>query len=173
MIFQRHPHRWLAPYAEGLLPAPRAGQIARHVLGCRRCRRALDLVRAGQRLVTVRGPAPAAALTWRELAPGLTQPADDPPRRHQPASPFRWALAVAVLLLAGALVARARGQDPLASVTAHRAAVIDRPGEPLASARPFWPDEPRADPSPPWAASFQTAIRRPADERCTRCHRVL
>src|SRR5205814_758114 len=46
VIFAGHPTRWLAPYAEGLLPTAQASTVAGHVLGCQRCRRTLAKVRA-------------------------------------------------------------------------------------------------------------------------------
>jgi hypothetical protein len=103
-MFGSHPTRWLAAYAEGLLPSGHAGQIAGHVLCCPRCRRALELVRDGQ-AAAARLPLHDAAPTWSELVPLLDAP---PP----PASlPFRWALAVvtAVAALVGGLAWRGQG----------------------------------------------------------------
>jgi hypothetical protein len=103
-MFGRHPTRWLAPYAEGLLPAAHASQIAGHVLCCPRCRRTLDLVRTGQALFATLPPARDAAPSWSELAPLLDAPA-------RPVPAFRWAFAaaVAVLVAAGGLVWRGFG----------------------------------------------------------------
>jgi hypothetical protein len=101
-MFFRHPRRWLAPYAEGLLRPAQASAVASHVLRCQGCHRALDLVRAGQTLATRLAPARSAPPTWSELAPLLDAP---PPRS---VAPFRWALAAAaaVAIAAGGLAWR-------------------------------------------------------------------
>jgi uncharacterized protein YbaR (Trm112 family) len=122
-MFGRHPTRWLAPYAEGLLPSAQASQIAGHVLCCPRCRRALDLVRTGQALAAALSPAPDEAPSWSELAPLLDAPA-------RPVPAFRWAFAAAVaaLVAAGGLAWRgfrsveARASAPLEDLAldAHR-----------------------------------------------------
>jgi hypothetical protein len=121
-MFGRHPTRWLAPYAEGLLPAAHASRIAGHVLCCPRCRRALELVRTGQALASRLGPAADAAPSWSDLAPIL----DAPPR---PAPSFPWAFAAAAMaMVAGALAwrgfgpveARASAPLELAALDAHQ-----------------------------------------------------
>jgi uncharacterized protein YbaR (Trm112 family) len=122
-MFGRHPTRWLAPYAEGLLPAAHASQIAGHVLCCPRCRRALELVRAGQTLATALTAGPDAAPSWSDLAPLLDAPA-------RPAPAFRWAFAAAAALAVavgglawrglGPLEARASAPLETAALEAHR-----------------------------------------------------
>ena len=123
-MFLRHPRRWLAPYAEGLLRPAQAASVASHVLRCGRCRRALDLVRTGQTLAQGLVQREAAP-TWRELAPLLDAPA---PRTL---APLRWSLAAAaaVAVVVGGLAWRgphpveARASIALESlaVAAHRA----------------------------------------------------
>ena len=126
-MFLRHPRRWLAPYAEGLLPTARASAVAEHVLRCPRCRRALDQVRAGQALATRLAPREAGP-TWSELAPLLDLP---PPRTF---APYRYALAAAaaVAVIAGGLAVRgprpgqARASAPLETLAleAHRTGAL-------------------------------------------------
>ena len=126
-----HVTSWLAPYAEGALPPAQAGRIARHVFGCRRCRRDLDLVRAGRALASELRPATASPPSWGELAPLLD--AAPAPRRIEP---FRWALAAAaaVALAAGGLLWRAPdpvhaagGPSPVeaAALAAHRGRTLE------------------------------------------------
>jgi hypothetical protein len=118
-MFFRHPRRWLAPYAEGLLPGAQASEVASHVLSCQGCRRALDQVRAGQALVA-RLPRRESAPTWRELAPLL----DAPPSRSF--APLRWTLAAAAALAVAAGGLAWRGPRPVearASVSAEALAL--------------------------------------------------
>jgi anti-sigma factor RsiW len=128
-MFLRHPRRWLAPYAEGLLSPARASLVAGHVLRCQGCRRALDRVRAGQALATRLAPRAEAAPSWRELAPLLDAPA---PRSF---APLRWSLAAAaaVAVVAGGLAWRgphpvaARASAPLEALAldAHRTGTLE------------------------------------------------
>jgi len=127
-MFLRHPRRWLAPYAEGLLPPAQASAVAGHVLRCQRCRRALDLARAGQVLATRLAPREGAP-SWGELAPLLDLP---PPRSF---APLRWSLAAAaaVAVIAGGLAWRgphpvtARASAPLEAMAleAHRTGALE------------------------------------------------
>jgi hypothetical protein len=127
-MFGRHPIRWLAPYAEGLVDTAHASGIAGHILCCTRCRRALELVRAGQALAGKLPEVPDAAPSWSELAPLL-----DAPARPTPA--FRWtfaaaaALAVAVGGLAwrgfGPVEARASGPLEMAALEAHQSGAFE------------------------------------------------
>jgi anti-sigma factor RsiW len=124
-MFGRHPDRWLAPYAEGLLPTAQASEVAGHVFGCQRCRRALERVRVGQQFASGLAPATAAGPSWRELAPLLDQPISRPPQ------PLRWALAAAaaIAVTAGSLAwhgprpVEARASAPLEAIAldAHHA----------------------------------------------------
>jgi anti-sigma factor RsiW len=127
-MFLRHPRRWLAPYAEGLLPTAQASAVASHVLRCSSCRRCLDQVRAGQALATRLAPRDAGP-TWSELAPLL----DGPPSRT--VAPYRWVLAAAaaVAIVAGGLAVRgprpgeAHASAPLSTLAleAHRAGTLE------------------------------------------------
>src|SRR5438309_1808527 len=66
-----HVLRELSPYCEGTLPAADTARVAEHLLGCDRCRRALDPVRAGVRLARTLTVVPRKPLGDEAPAPGL------------------------------------------------------------------------------------------------------
>jgi hypothetical protein len=138
-MWGRHPRRWLAPYAEGLLPTGHASQVAGHVFGCARCRRALELVRAGESLAARLGgsaaarPDGAGAPSWIDLAPLLDRKGGSTPRSAPSLSP-RWAMAAAatVVLALGAVAWRASGARAdlgltleTVAVAAHRSPALE------------------------------------------------
>jgi len=97
-MFVSHVIHDLSPYAEGILPPGEAARVAGHLLGCERCRRALDPVRAGVRLARTLHPVAAPPSLWSELEARLDV------ARTTPSGWWRPALAVAaVVLIAGAL----------------------------------------------------------------------
>jgi anti-sigma factor RsiW len=137
MIFARHPTRWLAPYAEGLLPTAQSGAVARHVFRCGRCRRSLDLVRAGGNLAARLAPPPGAraettagAPSWSELLPLLEEA---PARAPSPFFRFGLAAAAALVLVVGAVAwrgpgavqAQADSSLAAAALAAHRSTALE------------------------------------------------
>jgi anti-sigma factor RsiW len=130
-LFSPHVTRWLSAYCEGVLPAPVAGRVAAHVLGCQRCHRELALVRTGAALAARLGPgepSEAELPSWSDLAPLLDEPG---PARPQL---WRWipATAVALLIVAGGLALRHRalsatGAIEQEAVAVHRGAPLTLP----------------------------------------------
>jgi anti-sigma factor RsiW len=133
MLLSPHESRWLSAYLEGVLPSQDAARVAGHLLGCRPCRRELELVREGLRLgaaLAASPPSEESLPAWSDLAPLLAAPR--PPRMTWS---FRWATAlaaVAVLAAGGALCwPRSAGPSPLeqAALAAHRTPTVTRTGD--------------------------------------------
>jgi len=103
----------LAAFVEGELDASASAVVREHLEACGKCRERLQRVEQGVALARGLAAAAPSPRRWAAVRPAIVARAGASDRRRA-AMPFAWAAAAAVLLLgAGLVFVRSRGDDPV------------------------------------------------------------